>query len=98
MAIAMATGPISFARKTEVGINVLSLRRHDPDQVQRVPAVLGRVSQLPTGAPLGTLLNVCPPAPLSTHGWLSFRVSRAHELPVSRTRCSAQRCTADAEP
>jgi len=33
----------------------LSLRRHDPDQVQRVTAPTA-VSQLHTGAPLGTAL------------------------------------------
>src|SRR6266478_485589 len=33
-------GPISLARKIELPpIKILSLRRHDPDQVQRVPAV-----------------------------------------------------------
>jgi hypothetical protein len=34
------TGPSNLAMKIEVGMkSVLSLRRHDPDQVQRVPAV-----------------------------------------------------------
>src|SRR3954469_4781981 len=37
MPSASANGPISFARKVEL-LNVLSLRRHDPDQVQRVLA------------------------------------------------------------
>src|SRR5262249_32399670 len=47
--------------------HVLSLRRHDPDQVQRVPAVStgGSLSSL-TGAPLGTPGNVGPPGRLST--------------------------------
>ena len=45
---ASATGPISLARKIEVAIDVLSLRRHDPDQVQRVTA--DAVSQLPCGS------------------------------------------------
>src|SRR5262249_52681492 len=47
--------------------HVLSLRRHDPDQVQRVPAVSigGSLSSL-TGAPLGTPGNVGPRGPLST--------------------------------
>src|SRR4029453_17696263 len=47
--------------------HVLSLRRHDPDQVQRVPAVSigGSLSSL-TGAPLGTPGNVGPRRPLST--------------------------------
>src|SRR5262249_58207446 len=49
--------------------HVLSLRRPDPDQVQRVPAVLigGSLSSL-TGAPLGTPGNVGPRGPLSTRG------------------------------
>ena len=45
---------LSPARQTDmggkiVGMNVLSLRRHDPDQVQRVPAVRGggSLSSLP---------------------------------------------------
>ena len=44
---------LSLARKTDgggkaVSMNVLSLRRHDPDQVQRVPAVRGgSLSSLP---------------------------------------------------
>src|SRR4051812_43980989 len=53
---ARANGPISLARKIEVVIDVLSLRRHDPDQVQRVTA--DAVSQLPVGAPLGTIYNL----------------------------------------
>jgi len=33
-------GPINFAKRLQIGMKaVLSLRRHDPDQVQRVPAV-----------------------------------------------------------
>src|SRR5262249_58760816 len=46
--------------------NVLSLRRHNPDQVQRVPAVRtgGSLSSL-TGAPLGTAVNLCRPLRLS---------------------------------
>src|SRR5262245_20776719 len=48
--------------------HVLSLRRHDPDQVQRVPAVSigGSLSSL-TGAPLGTPVNVGRPGRVSTH-------------------------------
>jgi hypothetical protein len=39
-ATASNSGPSSLARKIEVAMNVLSLRRHDPDQVQRVTAVV----------------------------------------------------------
>src|SRR5436309_15941472 len=37
---ASSSGPRSLARKIEVAMDVLSLRRHDPDQVQRVTAAV----------------------------------------------------------
>src|SRR6266508_1571684 len=52
------------------GKKSLSLRRYDPDQVQRVPSVpFGpAVSQLTSGAPLGTAVNVGSSRRLSTRG------------------------------
>jgi hypothetical protein len=47
---------ISLARKVEFAMSVLSLRRYEPDQVQRVFARIERdLSQL-LPAPLGTAL------------------------------------------
>src|SRR3954464_10308908 len=58
--------PVAWSSATS-----LSLRRHDPDQVQRVTAVLGgfahlAVSQLLLGAPLGTALMYASRAGWST--------------------------------
>src|SRR4029077_10092890 len=58
--------------------SVLSLRRHDPDQVQRV-------FLSPKRAPLGTVFNVCAAAGLSMWGggkrWLSIHGT---ECPLTR--------------
>src|SRR5262245_43516257 len=55
---------------------VLSLRRHDPDQVQRV------FLSPKTGAPLGTVFNVCARAGVSMQGGAHQRCAG---LNISRT-------------
>src|SRR5215207_8090905 len=70
-AMTSTTGPISLARKMEVcTAAVLSLRRHDPDQVQRVTAIkryaryLSPLRGTPrNGANVGACARVSTPRP-----------------------------------
>src|SRR5712692_1117711 len=90
MPIASRIGPISFARKIDAGMDVLSLRRHDPDQVQRVPAVSRmRVSQLLDRSSPRNAANVGLPPGVSTQRMALCALPRS--IPVARMERSAMR-------
>src|SRR5438552_17263027 len=74
MPTASMIGPISLARKTEVAMDVLSLRRHDPDQVQRVPAVPDELAQAGLSAPFRSSPRNGPN--VGRHDALSTRIAR----------------------
>src|SRR3954466_3891175 len=82
--------PVAWSSATS-----LSLRRHDPDQVQRVTAVLGgfahlAVSQLLLGAPLGTALMYASDG-LCQRVWRE-RIYRGACARALRTRWASFRC------
>src|SRR5262245_21255575 len=97
MPTARNNGPISFARKAEfcMGKDVLSLRRHDPDQVQRVSA-----ASLNAGSANSQLLDRSSPrnaANVGRSAGVSTRLGGNWRMPESRVpgECSERNETRD---